>query len=214
MAIQTKLSIDKARQLESISSLTLKSGIESPRKMVYMFLKYMSDSMNVTNKMNETQLVQASVMISTEYRQLTYADLLIWMKKYLKGELGKSFNRMDIQTVCESLNMYMTSDEFVSSVERSALSYKKEQEEKPDEYYDEMRKKYLPDLVKMFEVKKEPPPKKELNEMTSFEKWIDSLNDASDDDLTKLRRDAQIKGEKRTVILIDKILKERHEPNV
>ena len=42
--------------------------------------------MNVTNKMNDTQLIQASVMISTEYRQLTYADLLIWMKKYLKKE--------------------------------------------------------------------------------------------------------------------------------
>ena len=67
----------------------VKNGITSARNMVYMFLKYMSDSMNVTNKMNDTQLIQASVMISTEYRQLTYADLLIWMKKYLKGELGE-----------------------------------------------------------------------------------------------------------------------------
>lgn len=207
MAIQTKLSIDKARELESISSLTLKNGIASARNMVYMFLKYMSDSMNVTNKMNDTQLIQASVMISTEYRQLTYADLLIWMKKYLKGELGKSFNRMDIQTVCESLNLYMTSDEFISSVERSALSYKKEQEENPDDYYEQMRNKYLPDIVKMFEVKEEKP-KAVTNDM-SYEKFLENLQTFPDTSLIVLRKDAQLKGEKRTVEHINKILEER-----
>ena len=63
----------------------------------------------------------------------------------------------------------MTSDEFISSVERSALSYKKEQEENPDDYYEQMRNKYLPDIVKMFEVKEEKP-KAVTNDM-SYEKF-------------------------------------------
>jgi hypothetical protein len=101
----------------------------------------------------------------------------------------------------------MASDEFIISVERSALAYKKEQEEKPDEYYEQMKNKYLPDIVKMFDAKEEKP--KTITNNMSYEKFLEDLQTFPDISLIALRKDAQLKGEKRTVEHINKILEER-----
>lgn len=210
---QSSLTMDKARAKPSISQLTAqadergKEGLKVAQDIIVSFLKYMQNTVNVTNKMTELQLAQCSIVISTEYRQLTFEDLLIWMKKFLKGDYGQLYNRLDMTVICNTLTQYMASDEYIHSVEKQATSYKSERDDVP---YNEIRDKWINKIINDFDLnKKIVEENKRENEMSSFEKWMEKVEGFDLETLNDLRAQAVIRGQETFIKVLDRLIYDR-----
>lgn len=220
VTIANHLTVDKAMSSQSISGFILLGnenrvdGKMYAIEIVRRFINWMQDTINVTNKMSTVQVEQCAIMISKEYRHLTFEDLLIVFRKIITGKFGTLYNRLDMAIVCECLNKYTTSDEYVYAQEKYATSYKKKEEEQSDEYYEALRDKYLPKIVEMFQIKSEDIKSTTFKSGDSFSKWIERVKkEATNDEITELMHQCKIRGEVGTVNVLKEILKNRNDGN-
>lgn len=63
--------------------------------------------LNVGKTMNKDQIAETVKMIILDYSQLTLADFRLFGDRYRRGRYGKSFDRLDGQTILIALEQYL-----------------------------------------------------------------------------------------------------------
>jgi BMFP domain-containing protein YqiC len=211
VTISTALSVDKARDMQSISQFTLygiqqgKDGLGYCQAVIKIFLLWMQQTINVTHKMDDVQLIQCAIMISKEYRMLSFEDLLIVCRMIITGKFGTLYNRIDMAVVCDCLNKYMASDAYTLAVERHATSYKKKEVEQPNEYYQKLRDKYLPRIMESFAPDREPEKEISIHRRDTYGQWLQRMATATQEDFDNVMKQAEIIGDRRMIEDLKKI---------
>ena len=62
--------------------------------------------LNLQNTMNDRQIIKASSLLLTEFKQLNPADVSLCFDYMRLGKYGEYYNRMDIQILSKCLNQY------------------------------------------------------------------------------------------------------------
>lgn len=68
-------------------------------------------SLNLTQKMDDAQAMEAAISILDEFGDLTLDEIVLCFKEAKLGKYGKVYNRIDVQVISEWLQKYRTSDE-------------------------------------------------------------------------------------------------------
>ncbi len=176
--IQTNLDISKCINGTQISQLKKESPDVLSRAMINLLFN-VSDSLNITNKPSEIQCVEIAVAILEKYWFVKLEEICLVLKKAKYGEYGELYNRLDIQTVFNWIERYLSSEERIRYIEVQASEYKKKDKERI-EMTDEVREKFREVYEKFIE--KFPPNKiKERtvknDKFTSYEKYISELKE-------------------------------------
>jgi hypothetical protein len=201
----TQLTIDKARTKISISQFMVKgdnaghNGTFYAQSIVSTFLVYMQDCLNVTNKMSDMQLVQCAAIITSEFKCLSFEDLLIFLKKLIKGEYGQFYNKIDVSVVVGALSKYLASEDYLMSIEREATAYKSHKDYIQHDGYKALLERVAKDL-------KQEPEQVAKKEVDTLGKLYERLEQCDKETLLDLLHDARIQGHKEIENKINELL--------
>lgn len=93
-------------------------------KAVKTLIIALSESLNLTQNLNEGQVVEITFLIAERYYYLKLEELVLVFKKAKMGEYGKTYNRLDVQIIFEWIEKYFCSEERALLLEREAQNYK------------------------------------------------------------------------------------------
>ena len=93
-------------------------------KAIKTLIVALSESLNLSHNLNESQVVEITFLIAERYYYLKLEELVLVFKKAKMGEYGKTYNRLDVQIIFEWIDKYFCSEERALILEREAQNYK------------------------------------------------------------------------------------------
>lgn len=147
---QSSLTLPKAVEGLQISKLKAESKSELVQALNNLVFNT-SKSLNITNTLNEIQILEISMMVIEKYWFLKLDELVLIFKKAKTGEFGKMYNRLDIQIICEWIETYLKSEERAVYFEKKNTEHKKK----------EIDVKLMPQLYEKYKMEKEPEENKD-----------------------------------------------------
>lgn len=115
---------------QAILVLKKENGDGEIIKSLCNVINHFQDMLNVTNKLNEVQLMDTAITILKEYYYLKLEEIIYILQRMKTGKFGKFFNRLDVAIICECIEVYLNSEERAIYFEREAQAYKKSEKEK------------------------------------------------------------------------------------
>jgi len=123
---QSALKLEQA--INGTALATLRRNDEAALlKAVKTLIVALSESLNLTHNLNESQVVEITFLIAERYYYLKLEELVLVFKKAKMGEYGKAYNRLDIQIIFEWIDKYYSSEERAILLEREAQNYKQQE---------------------------------------------------------------------------------------
>ncbi len=104
---ERSLTLDKAINGNTLTSLVKQHGEQNIIKAMYGALALVQEYFNLTTSMTESQTVQTVSMILDGYPAETMEDFILCLKNAKYNEYGKLYNRMDGQVVMEWFQKYL-----------------------------------------------------------------------------------------------------------
>jgi hypothetical protein len=120
---QSKVTMDQAINGNQLAVLK-KENENQLMKAVKNLIVSLCESLNLTNSMNDYQVLEASMLLTEKYYYLKIEELILIFKNVKLGRYGKSFNRLDIQIICEWIEAYMISNERIEYFEKENTKHK------------------------------------------------------------------------------------------
>jgi len=90
----------------SIAKFKKEEGETKCRALVVYMISDCIECFNVGKNMNQTQIARASDLIINEYYFLKPDDFKLCFNNAIIGKYGKTYDRIDIQVICDWLNQY------------------------------------------------------------------------------------------------------------
>lgn len=82
-------------------------GEVQAQAVIFYEISKIVNFLNVGKTMSEHQIADTVRMIMQDYGQLTLADLSLFGQRYRRGRYGKSYDRLDGQTIIMGLEQYL-----------------------------------------------------------------------------------------------------------
>lgn len=171
------------------------------------------ESLNITQKMTAIQTFGAASLILDEYSDLTLDELILCFKWAKTGKFGKVFNRMDIQVICEWLQLYRISDERLTYLENR---HKKSDTKEP--LFNNADAESALKLKEIYENLNKPKVRKAVivSDLSSYEELKKTISarviQMSIPELKALRKDAAGKQDNEIGKIIDNEIESRDLP--
>lgn len=90
----------------SLTRIVKERGQAFAESILVVALTELLEDLNLQNTMNDRQIIKASTLLLTEFKQLNPADISLCFDNMRLGKYGEYYNRMDIQILSKCLNQY------------------------------------------------------------------------------------------------------------
>ena len=93
-------------RLVQLLSLRLKKALQKARALMAYMITSCIEQLNVGKTMNDIQTARAADIIIQEYYYLKPDDFKLCFNRAVIGKYGKTYDRIDVQVICDWLNQY------------------------------------------------------------------------------------------------------------
>lgn len=94
--------------LPSIASVSRSFGIEVAQSVLTLAVSDLIKSLNVGKTMDVDQKAQAVTMILDSCPYMTLGDIKLFFYRFKRGDFGKQYDRLDVQTIMQALDQYFS----------------------------------------------------------------------------------------------------------
>ena len=91
---------------KQLSVIKAEIGEPSLMKYIYLLIKDFTESFNIKGNMNNDQIIDTANNLMNDYFHFRLIDFSICFNKAKKGEYGKIYDRLDMQTIYDFVNVY------------------------------------------------------------------------------------------------------------
>lgn len=106
MAVRT-VAEAKALRSPTLNRVKSESGYQKAQAVLFFELSEIVNFLNVGKTMSDHQIADTVRIIMQDYGYLTLADFRLFGNRYKKGRYGKSYDRLDGQTIIMGLDQYV-----------------------------------------------------------------------------------------------------------
>jgi len=115
--LQSKLTPAKAIAESQPLAIFKKGREREVSKGITNLIWAIQRSLNLSQKMDDTQSMEAAISIADEFSDLTLEEIILCFKEAKMGKYGKVYNRIDVQIISEWLQQYRASEERLTYLE-------------------------------------------------------------------------------------------------
>lgn len=215
--LQVSLKLSEAVNGISISKIR-KDAPEDAAIAIQRLVANLARSFNLSNTINNAQLLEMSLLIMEKYYYLKIEELAYVFKNAKLGQYGKVYNRLDIQIICEWIETYLVSEERISLFEKESQKYKQAEKEKSvmsDKSRERFKKIYESIISEFPEHQKEDENGKYIliRHADYFNHLKELIPEMTEDQLIELRRSFVGVNYRDGMQLIDKALNKNEISN-
>lgn len=110
----------------SLLKVSQTQGEGTVRVILYKLMAEASLSFNVGKNMNDNQLWEATGLVLKEFQDLKIPDIKLCLNRAKTGRYGKSYDRVDVQVICDWISQYdLERMEEISQAQEKAASNQK-----------------------------------------------------------------------------------------
>lgn len=195
----TNVTLPDAINGKAVAAIKKENGEGEIIKALCNLINHFQEMLNVTNKLNEVQLMDTAITITKEYYYLKLEEIIYILNRMKTGKFGKFFNRLDVAIICECIEIYLNSEERAIYFEKEAKGYKKAEKERSGEEYT-----FWSAVYEKFIVDNPPELIKEIREGRTIEirtddyyqKLVEILPELTEADIEALEKTFKIRNYK------------------